>query len=604
MKNKLFQTSIALTRSIIVKVVFTVALVLLGACRDPYQGQMFELDKGDNINITNIAYMEKYADYSLFLDLLHTADYYNALNDASTKVTIFAPNNEAMEAFMQLKGISSFSQLDSTYARQLVQVHLLRNSLNEASFIQYLNEGSIGTPSIFGDYLRLSYGYIDTDVDDVDLADAQAMDTLSMYINDMAKVLEMAHQTANGMVYKIGGVIRPLTETVVEKLQDYGEYSLFLAAIEQSGMKEVLKISSDTVWQAQGGYTVNTINYTVFAVPDQVFHAAGIRDLDDLETYLTRQDPKGQVGIARDDSSSLLRRYVNYHILDGAQSKNTLTHSSTPNEIKVFDTRERYEIITIQTLVGQTFINGPEGCGFVRSNIPASNGYIHRIDGIMPIWSPEPTVVIWDFCNSPDIISIVNSYGAANNLGNLYSTPSDVAEYKIDLSTGNSYGTVHSFDYKLAATKGTWLKVGYWKCKTNTDASLDYENEFNAHLNNLLIVNLGYTGWIEFTTPTLVKGTYRVEFYYAGAKALAKNFYGGGSAVKFTLDDYMKQCYVWKGWESSQQAVQGEVLFENIHFEHTESHRFKAVLMDVKAGTTSTYRQMWDYLKFIPIDED
>jgi len=328
--------------------------------------------------------------------------------------------------------------------------------------------------------------------------------------------------------------------------------------------------------------------------------------MDDLENYLAEKDPAGQSGIARSDSNSVVRRYVSYHILAGANTKSSLTYSLTPNETKVFDTFQTHEIITVQTLVGQTFINrgSRDVCGFVRSDIKASNGYVHKIDGILPVWCPEPSVVVWDFCNSTDIVAIANSYGAANNLGNLYSTPSDAAEYKVDITKSNPYGTIHSFDYKLASTKGTWLRIGYWKCKANTDATLDYENEFNAHLNNLLILNLGYTGWIEFTTPTIVKGTYRVELYYAGAKALAKKFYGGGSAVKFTLDDFLKQHYLWKGWESSQQAVQGEVLFPNITFETTQSHSFKAVFMDANASTISTYRQMWDYVKFIPLAEE
>ena len=591
-----------------VLVLTVVALIFAsGGCRDPYMGQMFELDEGDETKITNIAFMEKYPeDYSLFLDFLKAADYYNALNDASSTVTVFAPDNAAMDSFMKIKDISSFDQLDSAYARQVIQVHMLRGSLNEASFIQYLNEGSIGIPTLFGDYLTLSYGFTNRDIDDVDLANSKPEDTLSIYINNMASVRDIAHQTVNGMVYKLGGVIRPLIETVVEKMHDYGEYELFLEAIEQAGMTGLLNITSDTVQQAMGGYTVNPVNYTVLAVSDETFRSAGIQTMDDLENYLAEKDPAGQSGIARSDSNSVIRRYVSYHILAGANTKSSLTYSLTPNETKVFDTFQAHEIITIQTLVGQTFINrgSRDVCGFVRSDIKASNGYIHKIDGILPVWCPEPSVVVWDFCNSTDIVSIANSYGAANNLGNLYSTPSDAAEYKVDITKSNPYGTIHSFDYKLASTKGTWLRIGYWKCKANTDATLDYENEFNAHLNNLLILNLGYTGWIEFTTPTIVKGTYRVELYYAGAKALAKKFYGGGSAVKFTLDDFLKQHYLWKGWESSQQAVQGEVLFPNITFETTQSHSFKAVFMDANASTISTYRQMWDYVKFIPLAEE
>ena len=580
-------------------------LLALWSCNDPFMGETFVQDEGDDTKITNIAYMEKHPEeYSLFLELLDVADYYNALNDASVTVTVFAPDNEAMAAFKKQKGISSFSELDKDYSRQIIQVHLIKNtSLTESSFIQYTNEGGISAPTLFGDYLSLSYGYLNTDVNDDELVQMAPQDTLSIYINDMAKVKEMAHQTVNGMVYRLGGVIRPLIETVVGKMKDYGEYSLFLEAIEAAGMTEALEISADTVQMAMGKTTVNAVNYTVFAVSDETFGQNGINTLDQLEAWLGARDTGGRTGIDRSDSASVIRRYVNYHILSGANDKASLIYSADPTAIKTYDTLEPYEIITLQTLVGQTFLNGSEGAGFVHSNIKACNGYVHKIDGILPIWAPQPTEVVWDFCNSPDIITLVNAYGADKKLGNLYSTPCDAAEQKVNLATNNTYGTITSFTYKAQSPKSSWLNVGFWKIKANTDTEVDYENELNAYLNNLFIVNVGYTGWVEFTTPTIVKGRYRVEFYYAGAKALASKFYGTGSQVNFTLDDYLSKYYVWKGWEKTQQAVQGETLFQSVEFTETRSHTLKAVFMDSNATSNANYRQMWDYIKFVPLTD-
>ena len=585
---------------------FVVAAFAVTSCEDPYLGQMFELDEGDDSKITHIAYMERHSEeYSMFLDFLKYADYYNALNDASTTVTVFAPDNDAMRLFMEDKNITSFDQLTREYARQVVQVHLLRTSLSENSFIQYVNEGSISIPTLFGDYLKVSYGRVDSNVDDEELPSIHPEDTLTVYLNNMASVLEMAHQTVNGMVYRVGGVVRPLIENVLEKMHDFGEFTIFLDAISRTAIDKTLTLATDTIPQQMGGYTVNYIYHTVFAVADDVYRKNGIDNVDALVAYLKKNDMGADASALDTDSTSALHRYVSYHVLDGNNEKSSLLYTSAEGELKIYDTREPHEILTIQTLVGETFINGGDngGCGFIRSDIKASNGVIHKIDGIMPIWCPEPSVVTWDFCNSTDVISIANSYGAANNLGNLYSTPCDGAEYKVDISETCKYGKVNSFTYTQASTKSTWLYVGYWKCKANADPSEEWVNEFNAYLNNLLIVNLGYTGSITFTTPTLVRGAYRVEFYYAGAKALAKKFYGGGSAVKFTIDDYMKQLYLWKGWDSSQQAVQGETLFEKIVFNDTGSHSFRAVLMDVNASTASTYRQMWDYVKFVPVEE-
>ena len=578
--------------------------LLLAGCQDPFEGQLFVMEPEDDTKITSIAYMENYPEtYSLFLDFLKAANYYNAINDASVTVTVFAPDNEAMQEFMDTKNITSFEELDSLYARQVAQVHLVRDkSISETMFIQYVNEGAVGSVTVFGDNLKLSYGFVDTDVDDDELAQAVPEDTLSIYINNASKVKQMAHITANGSVFTIGGVIRPLIDNVLQKMQDYGNYTIFLDAIHQAGMDDYLAIETDTVQQLLGGYTVNYINYTVLAVPDEVFQASGISDVDGLENYLKDYDPDGKSGIARSDSSSLIHRYVSYHILDGANTKSSLTYSANPTELKLVGTNEPNEIITLQTLVGETFINGASSspCGFVHSDIKASNGYVHKISGIMPIFRPEPTEVVWDFCSSSDIISIVNSYGVSQDVANLYDCECNPnKDYTVSLGTDCTYGTASSFTYKTASPKSSQKNVGYYKCKADTTQEMG--NELNAYLGDLMIVNLGYTGWIELTTPTIVKGTYRVEFAYAGYKAMIAK-YGPGSSLKVTLDDYLAKFLMWKGWDKKQMGVGCDVLFESVTFEETGTHSFKAVFMDQSASTNSNYFQRWDYLKFIPIE--
>lgn len=226
----------------------------------------------------------------------------------------------------------------------------------------------------------------------------------------------------------------------------------------------------------------------------------------------------------------------------------------------------------------------------------------------MPVWEPTPVTVVWDLCNSKDIISIANAYGAANSLGNLFNMPLTSKEYQVDLSEdkiNGNYGTIDAFTYKEASSKtsyNSWRKVGYMKCKYLNTQNKEV-NSYGANMDNLLILNLGYTGWIQFETPTLIKGKYRVELYYAGAVALS-SYYSTGSLVRFTLDDYIKPLYVWKGLDlKSGSHIHGDVLFDEIEFETSTTHTLRAVMMDIKASTNSPYRQMWDYVKFIPIED-
>lgn len=577
--------------------VLIIAVLLLVSCSDPFMNQLFVTESDDATTITNAAWLEEHkADFSLWIDLLHYADLYNALNDASTKTTVFAPNNEAMKAFMTFKNITSFEELGVKYAREVVKAHILRNtSLSESNFMVYVKAGSIPVPNVFGTYLTTSYGYLNNDVDDAELPGVKPQDTLTIYLNNQASVLERAHATSNGMVYVLGGVIRPLTETVVQKLKDYGEYKLFVEAIEKTGWDSALNVIADTTYALNGSFSVNAVNYTCFAVPDHVFSQQGIQTLADLKSLL-------QAGDNLKDSTNALNRYIGYHVLDRIMTRNNLLAFDKAGDTRVFDTKLRYQVITTDDSTKS--IN--QQYGFIRSDRFAKNGIIHKIDGIMPVWEPKPVTVIWDFCNSSDVISIVNAYGAANSYGNLFTSAIDSKEYQVDLSedmtTGN-YGKASSFTYTFATSAtsyGSWKKVGFLKCKW-ASTSTPTVNSYKAYMNNLFVLNLGYTGSIKMKTPTIIKGKYKVEFAYAATAAL-QSFYPAGSMVRFTLDDYLKQLYVWKGITLTTSHIRTDVLYDEVNFEHSVSHDLKAVMMDIKASTNFPYRQMWDYIKFTPIN--
>jgi len=575
-------------------------LCLLSACKDPFLNQTFIIQTDDETLITNAAYFEKRKeDFSMWIELLKYADMYNALNDANTITTVFAPNNEAMQAFLKFKKVSSVQELDFNYAREVVKVHILKSSLNEASFIVHVNSGLITIPTIFGTYLTTSYGYTKTDVDDKDLGLMKPQDTLSIYLNNQANVLELAKTTVNGSVYVLGGVIRPLSETIVEKMRDYGEYQIFINAIEKTGWDKPLAVYQDTTYELNGSYSVSAVNYTCFAVPDSIYNLEHISNVEDLIA-------KVGAGTNYTDSTNALYQYVAYHLLNRRYNKSELFKFQKIGETNITDTKLKFQVITSNMDNDNCFIN--ENISILRSDIESRNGLIHKIDKYMPVWAPKPVTVIWDFCNYPDIESFVNGYGAANNLGNLFSAKISAKEYQIDLSdvkSNGNFGTISSFDFVGNTSKtsySSWRKVGFMKCKY-LSVQEDTINTYGANMDNLLILNLGYAGWISMKTPTIIKGKYRVEFYYAGSVAL-KPYYTSGSLVKFTLDDYLKSLYVWKGINPDAGShIHPDVLFNEVVFENSESHTLKAVMMDIKAKTNSPYRQMWDYIKFIPITE-
>lgn len=592
-----------------IRLIVPILVLAFSACTDPFIDKTYLEKTNEDLELTNAAYLKKNADqFSLWIQLLKHADLYNALNDASTISTVFAPDNDAMQEFLTWKGVTTVEGLDKSYAKSVAKVHILSNNLIESGFIAYVESGIIPIPTIFGTYLTTSYGYTNREVDDVDLPNSTVQDTLSIYLNNQAKVKTLARTTANGQVYALSGVIHPLVETIPEVLTTAKEYSIFLDALDKTGLEDTFSVTADTVYNLNGSYSVNDIRFTCFAVPDGVYHAIGITNLDDLASHLG-------AGVNFSSSENKLNQYVRYHFLPKDNEQSRLFSFQEVGQVVLFDTELTSQVITVKNDSIGHCIN--QNVRIIRSDIKASNGIIHKVNHLMPVYEPEPVTVRWDFTNFSDIQSFVNTYGAAKNYGDLFSNALANKEYQIDLSADmreGNFGTITSFLYKANTAKtstATWRKVGFYKCSYES-STLKTVNKYNAYMDNLLILNLGYAGWIEFKTPTIVKGKYKVKFYYAGTAGV-KTYYTGGSLTKFNLDDYQKSIYIWKGLPSkfteplkqlniNASGITGDVIWDVVEFSTSKSHTFKATMMDINAKTSGAYRQMWDYLEFIPIE--
>ncbi|MDD4990855.1 MAG: DUF5108 domain-containing protein [Paludibacter sp.] len=586
---------------------------LFTACKDPFLNSEYLVRTGEDLSLSNAEYFSKYPEkYSKWVELLKYADMFNAMNDAATSSTVFAPDNDAMDKFLQWKGIKSIQELDKQYAKYVVQVHIIKGIISNNDFIADVNAGSIPIKTVFGSYLTTSYGYKITDVDD-NLRDLSIHDSLSIYLNNQAKVASIGSGgaiTANGIIYTVKDVIRPLSETIIDRLRVYkDEYSIFIKAAEITGYEKVASVYADTVSNLDGSISINQIRNTCFAVPDKVYNDAGIKSVEDLESYL-------QAGSDFASPANAFYKYMAYHFLPQSFNKETLSKFKVIGEVSLYDTKLQGNIITVNSDNGVLKINNL--ASVLRSNIEARNGVIHKIDNILPIYSPKPIRVAWDFCNAPDIESFVNAYGATNKVGDLFSTPLTNKETQIDLSLDHlqgNFGTLTSFQYVASTSKTpaqSYRKVGFFKCAYVSSAQ-NTVNTYGANMDNLMILNLGYTGYITLKTPTIIKGKYKVVLYYAGSPGL-KTFYTNGSNTRFNLDDYQKNLYMWKGLpgtfvdvtkrtNSIANGIAADVLWDVVEFPESGTHTLKATILDINAKTNSTYRQMWDYMEFIPLEQ-
>lgn len=587
------------------------AVAGFASCDDPFEDSTFVTPTNIEEEMTCTSVLEKYEEeFSLWLELLHYTDYYNGLKDADAKATLFAPTNAAMEEFLAWRGVESVTDLDLTYAKYVVQTHVINKvKIGSESFVNQAEEGVAFTnASLFQGYITPSFGYTITDVDDADRDDT-IWEPETIFLNNQAAVQPRDNggvhmiEAMNANIYYMDDVIRPLAETMIDKLEAMEEYSIFAAAARESGYDKVVEKVSDTIKVLGGGYSIKTYQFTCFAPNDEAFHKENIQSVEDL---------KAKIG-GGDDA---LYKYVSYHFFSQSYTKDNFFGFDTPDQVLIYDTNCTTEVMTCQndssTGVYVPIIN--ERAKVLRSNIEARNGLIHKIDYYLPVWQPEPVEVKWDFCNSPDIISFVNSYGADKNYGMLYSTPLSNKEYQIDLTEtyrDGQYGEITSFTYLANDAKSkpsNYRQVGFKKCKYVSSKD-KVNNAYGAYLNNLMVLNLGYAGWIQFQTPTIIKGKYKVTLHYA-SEATMKSFHATGSLTKFQIDpesetSWTENKYIFKGLPTTTYTYGSAdiVLFDEVDFSTSGIHTFKATMLDINAKTNGSYHQLWDYVLFTPIKE-
>lgn len=599
----------------VLKLLCPLLLTGMFSCADPFEGQTFVTPTTIENEMTCTTLLENRSeDFSLWIELLKYADYYNGLKDSKVTATVFAPTNKAMREFLAWKGVTDVEELDKDYARSVAQNHIINgNRISSETFVNFAVDAEpLQVQTLFMAYLKPTFGRTVTEVDDAERSD-EILDEASIFINNQAMVQPRDSggihfvEASNAIVFYMEDVIHPLTETMVEKMEEQGEYGIFAAACRDCGYDKEVEKLRDTIRITGGGYAVNTYQFTCFAPSDEAMARAGIHSLDDLKARCRQDDPAA--------GDSALWKYVAYHFMDKKYSREAFCNFDSPDETLIYDTNLKGQVVTcLHNSEGLPVVN--EQARFIRSNIEARNGYIHKIDYYLPVWAPTPVTIRWDFCNSADIIAFVNAYGADKKLGMLYSMALTSKEYQIDLSDNfkdGEFGEITSFTYEANTAKASYSNyraVGFKKCKYASTRDKE-NNSYKAYLNNLLVLNLGYAGWIQFNTPTIIKGKYKVTLHYA-SEATLKNFHSAGSLTKFQVDpethpEWTKNVFIFKGLPTTGYTYDShdiEIFNETnaLEFESSGIHTFKATMLDINAKTSGSYHQLWDYVLFTPID--
>lgn len=280
--------------------------------------------------------------------------------------TLLIPTNDAMFEYYDSKGITSYSELDSATMAQLVYSHIFNGEISS---------GAIGLGT-------LTYK---NGLNDFVASDFSGSDIL---LNKVAIIIKRDIRTANGTVHIIDHVLEPVEENVIEKLVDYGGYSIFLEGLELSGLKDTLAIISFPF-----GNAIARTRYTVLAVPDSVYNRYGIMSVDDL---VNRYDSGEELS----DHENEFFKYMEYHCLNGTHYFSDFE----PDAIYQNITFENYLNIKVE----EDFkINKNDttytGFFYSLSNIPAKNGVIHTVNTLLEHTVSTPVKVLFQVTDYFDL---------------------------------------------------------------------------------------------------------------------------------------------------------------------------------------------------------
>jgi len=325
--------------------------------------------------------------YSKFLSILEAGGVdktLSAYNPDGEDYTLFLPANAAVDRFIEESAYSSLDELlgDTEYVQALARFHVVNLGINSNDF----PFGALPEYTLSGDLLTVGF-VIETD-------------TSYYKINNQAPVVQTNIELSNGYIHIISTMLKPITYTSYQWLEQNPGYSIFKAAVDATGLTDTIDINLKDENE-------ESFPSTLFIEHDSVFNEAGIYSLDDLKDTISPDD--------QDYTNTLnpLYNFVAYHILVGNNflddffevASNYTTYSDIPVnvnglglDIVVNKTKQIFD--TIIYLGDTTFIDYI-GFNYDASNVITQSGAIHFIDRVMKQQRPTPAQQHFTFWEEP-----------------------------------------------------------------------------------------------------------------------------------------------------------------------------------------------------------
>ena len=537
---------------------------------DPFKGQTYAGTLASPIS----TFLTEQEGFDEYVKLLNYSDMFNALNQSSSGIsfTAFVPNNEAMQEFYKRRGVSSMEELGKEYARQFVLYHTVKDSILPDAFVQ-----------------KKTVQNLNSDVISIEIDTLNAGQAV---LNGEARVVEMGLSAYNGKVYVLSSAMTPLVETVYERINGSGKNTIMSEALAAAGWTKRLNTVVDTTLNQDRERVITHYYYTVLNVSDATFAKAGISSLSQLRSKLAESNDEGL------SEDSLLRQYVGYHILQNQYTTAELGALNGSNVTRTWSSSARNQVFTVTTdtlaanEVDKYILNASSNpVRFVpaSSNVLSKNGYVHELDGWLPVWEPEQTEVLWDLADYTEIKNLVDAeaYQPAEPTS---------SEQRFRVATASCF----EYEMSESGTKNrSYSDIDYVTCRSNMK---------DAHNHDRIVFNLGYMGQVAMQTPTIVRGKYRVELtivYMTNNNFMRQQTDGNGGLLKLSFDDNPDQTVFTAPYTKVPKIMPGvytSTLFEEIEFTETAPHRMSFIVLDPAASSNSNFSLQFDCIRFIPIE--
>jgi len=384
LKNKI-KKWVALQRVFVFGIII---ISVLPGCKEEFSDTPFYegILEGENISITQ--YVESHDEYSNFLDLLKAGDLYKTLtayNPNGNNYTLFLPDNDAVDAFVNEEGYTDLNALlnDKDYVDILVRFHVLNAEVIRATF----PFGAISDTTLSGDLLLSNY--------------VSEGDSVAITINTDSRIIKSDIELTNGYIHTIDHVLKPITENSYEWLvNNEVDYSIFLAGLDMTGLSDTFEI------QSTEGKIINPAN-TLLIESNQVFNEHGIYSLNDLINKYSPLDDNYE------SKSNGLYQFFAYHIIEKKYFLNDFygtvnynTYGDLPLMISAQDILKInpgsgvYDSIITST--DTTYIDYLE-FNLNNSNINTLNGAMHNLNEVLTPFRPATTQLTFQFYEEPII---------------------------------------------------------------------------------------------------------------------------------------------------------------------------------------------------------